>query len=121
ATDPADLRLVADVPLPGAEAMYAQFQDEFAFIGDHKVDLRSFQSVLFLDGANATRPNDGGIGVDTSQFALPLGNLLVTGGVGPNQGMAVWAHQAEPDTRGPSVGFHVPRAGQTNYPPGAPI
>ncbi len=67
------------------------------------------------------RPNDGGTGINTSQFALPLGNLLVTGGVGPNQGMAIWAHQAAPDTRGPSVGFHVPRAGRTNYPVGAPI
>ncbi len=63
----------------------------------------------------------GGVGIDTSQFALPLGNLLVTGGVGENQGMAIWAHQAAPDTRGPSVGFHIPRAGQTNYPAGAPI
>lgn len=120
-TDPTDLQLVADVPLPGAEAMYAQFQDEYAFIGDHKVDLRTFQSVLDLDGANVTRPNDGGVGVDTSQFALPLGNLLITGGVGENQGMAVWAHQAAPDTRGPSVGYHIPRAGQESYPQGAPI
>lgn len=120
-TDPTDLRLVADVPLPGAEAMYAQFQDEYAFIGDHKVDMRTFQSVLDLDGANVVRPNDGGVGIDTSQFALPLGNLLVTGGVGENEGMAIWAHQAEPDTRGPSVGYHIPRAGQTHYPTGAPI
>jgi hypothetical protein len=121
ATDPTALRLVADTPLPGAQAMYAQFQDEFAFIGDHKVDLRTFQSVLDLHGATVPRTNDGGIGIDTSQFALPLGNLLVTGGVGDNQGMAIWAHQAAPDTRGPSVGFHIPRAGQANYPAGSPI
>ena len=109
------------MPLPGAQAMYAQFQDEYAFVGDHKVDLRTFQSVLFLDGANRTRTNDGGVGIDTSQFALPLGNLLVTGGIGENQGMAIWAHQAAPDTRGPSVGFHVPQAGRADYPVGAPI
>ncbi|MEM7353592.1 MAG: Ig-like domain-containing protein, partial [Acidobacteriota bacterium] len=120
-TDPTDLRFVADRPLPGDEAMYIQFQDEFAFIGDHKIDLRTFESVLFLDGANTTRPSDGGVGISTSQFALPLGNLLVTGGVGPDQGMAIWAHQAEPDTRGPSVGYHVPRPGRANYPVGAPI
>ncbi len=121
ATDPTALALVADKPLPGDEAMYAQFQDEYAFIADHKVDMRSFESVLFLDGANTVRPNDGGTGISTSQFALPIGNLLVTGGVGPDQGMAIWAHQAEPDTRGPSVGYHVPQAGRTNYPTGAPI
>jgi hypothetical protein len=121
ATDPSDLRFVADVPLPGAAAMYAQFQDEYAFIGDHKVDLRTFQSVLDLHGATVPHTTGGGVGIDTSQFALPLGNLLVTGGVGENQGMAVWAHQAAPDTRGPAVGFHIPRSGQTNYPAGAPI
>jgi DNA-binding beta-propeller fold protein YncE/cytochrome c peroxidase len=119
-TDPTDLVFVGDYPLPGAEAMYAQFQDEFAFIGDHKIDLRTRQSVLYLDGAHRARPG-GGVGVDTSQFALPLGNLLITGGSGEHQGMAVWAHQAEPDTRGPSVGFHVPTDGQTGYPLGAPI
>ncbi|MCP5477123.1 MAG: Ig-like domain-containing protein [Rhodanobacteraceae bacterium] len=119
-TDPTDLAFIGDYPLPGAEAMYAQFQDEYAFIGDHKIDLRTRQSVLYLDGAHRPRPG-GGVGVDTSQFALPLGNLLITGGSGEHQGMAVWAHQAEPDTRGPSVGFHVPTDGQTGYPLEAPI
>jgi hypothetical protein len=121
ATDPSALRLVADLPLAGAQAMYAQFQDEYAFIGDHKIDLRTFQSVLDLHGATVPHTSGGGVGIDTSQFALPIGNLLVTGGVGEHQGMAVWAHQAAPDSRGPSVGFHIPRAGQTNYPAGSPI
>lgn len=119
-TDPSNLEFIGDYPLAGAEAMYAQFQDEYAFIGDHKIDLRTRQSVLFLDGAQRTRPG-GGVGVDTSQFALPLGNLLITGGSNQNQGMAVWAHQATPDTRGASVGFHVPVDGQTGYPLDAPI
>ena len=92
ATDPTDLQFVVDKPLPGDESMYIQFQDEYAFMADHKVDMRTFESVLFLDGANAVRPNDGGVGVSTSQFSLPLGNLLITGGIGPNQGMAIWAH-----------------------------
>ncbi|MEM9593044.1 MAG: Ig-like domain-containing protein [Acidobacteriota bacterium] len=121
ATDPTELQFVTDKLLPGDEAMYAQFQDEYAFIGSHKIDMRTLDSVLYLDGANTVRPNDGGTGINTSQFALPLGNLLVTGGIGANQGMAIWAHQAAPDTRGPSVGYHVPRAGQTGYSVGAPI
>jgi hypothetical protein len=112
-TDPENMRFVADVTLPGAQAMYVQFQDEFAFLGSHKVDMRTTSSVLRLDTE--------GESVDTSQFLLPLGNLLATGGVDRNQGLAIWAHQAEPDTRGPSVGYHLPRAGQTNYPAGAPI
>ncbi|MFK8032260.1 MAG: Ig-like domain-containing protein [Gammaproteobacteria bacterium] len=121
ATDPSDLKFVTDKALPGASAQYAQFQDEFAFIGDHKIDMRTFESVIDFNGANTPRTNDDGVGVDISQFALPLGNLLVTGGIGPNQGMAVWAHQAAPDTRPPEVGFHIPQANRVNYPVNMPI
>ena len=122
ATDPTDLGFVTDRSLPGAESMYIQFQDEYAFMGGHKVDMRTFESVLHLDGANVARPNQPGVvGIDTSQFLLPLGNLLVTGGIGANEGMAIWAHQAAPDTRGPAVGYHIPQAGRTNYPRRAPI
>lgn len=118
ASDPTALRFVADVPLPrpsgSSGAMYAQFQDEFAFIGEHKIDMRTRTSVRqFTTISN---------GIDTSQFALPIGNLLITGGVGsPGQGYAIFAHQAAPDTRPPSVAFHIPRAGQTNFPRGAPV
>ena len=116
-TDPTNISFVADINLPGDESMYAQFQDEFAFTGSHKVDMRSFESVLEFDTDQHWENQYGvGDGIDTSQFLLPIGNLLVTGGVGPDQGMAIWAHQAEPDTRGPSVGYHIPRDGQTNYP-----
>jgi hypothetical protein len=117
ASDPSDLRFVADVPLPrpseSSGAMYAQFQDEFAFVGDHKIDMRTRQSVHQF----ASLDND----IDMSQFALPLGNLLVTGGSGSGQAMAIFAHQAAPDTRPPGVAFHIPRTGQTGYPRGAPI
>ena len=121
-TDPSDMQFVADIPLAGRSSpMYAQFQDEYAFIGDHKIDMRTFQSVLFFDGENQPHTNDAGVGIDLSQFALPLGNLLVTGGEGIDQGMAIWAHQSAPDTRGPYVGYHIPRSGQTNYPVNLPI
>lgn len=118
ASDPSALRFVADVPLPrpngSSGAMYAQFQDEYGFIGDHKVDMRTRQSVRQF----TTISNN----VDISQFALPLGNLLVTGGTGnPGQGIAIFAHQAAPDTRPPTVAFSIPRPGQSNYPVGAPI
>lgn len=117
ATDPANLRFVGDTPLPrpneSSGAMYAQFQDEFAFIGDHKIDMRTRASVLQFP----TISND----IDIGQFAMPLGNLVVGGGTGSSQGIGIFAHQAEPDTRPPSVAFHLPRAGQGNYPRGAPI
>jgi len=107
------MQFIADVPLPGASCMYAQFQDHHLFTGSHKVDMRTMSSVLSLD----LEPTE----LDTSQFALPLGNLLVTGGAGPGQGMAIWAHSDAPDTSGPTVGFHIPRAGQTDYPVNSPI
>lgn len=125
-TDPSAIQWVTDLPLPGDEPMYVQFQDEFAFIANHKVDMRTLTPVLTFDSANVahTEPsvhNPSGFGINTSEFALPLGNLLVTGGNGPGQGMAIWIHDHLPDTRGPEVGFHIPRAGQTNYPLDLPI
>lgn len=117
ATDPSDLRFVGDTPLArpnmSSGAMYGQFQDEFAFIGDHKIDMRTRQSVLQFPAQAAN--------IDIGQFAMPLGNLLVAGGTGSAQAIGIFAHQADPDTRPPSVAFHIPRAGQSNYPRGAPI
>jgi hypothetical protein len=126
-TDPSDLQWRSDIPLPGDEPKYVQFQDEFAFTANHKIDMRSRTEVLRLASSTTAHTvpnpyNPGGVGIDTSEFALPLGNLLVTGGVGQaGQGMAIWVHQAEPDTRGPEVGYHIPRAGQVNYPLNLPI
>ncbi|MCU0667962.1 MAG: Ig-like domain-containing protein [Myxococcota bacterium] len=119
-TDPTNMFVVADRTLPNGDPSYAQFQDNFVFMDRYKIDMTNdFAIDLALD--NRTR------GIDPSQFALPIGNLLVTGGLQRNgstpmtQGLAIWAHQAAPDTTGPSVGFHIPRANQTSYPVGAPI
>jgi len=103
--DPTDLRVVADRDLPGSN-QYVTFQDEFAFMNNYKIDMRTFEPVLTL-ATNSTT-------LDASQFALPVGNLVVTGGYGSlGPGIAVWAHQADPDTRGPFVAYHVPRPDQT--------
>jgi len=113
-TDPTDPQWVIDAALPDEDqTMYVNFQDEFAFMGNHKVDLRSHEIVLTMP----TEAND----IDASQFSLPLGNLVLTGGYGNQQGMAIWVHQAEADTRPPEVGFHIPQDGQTHYPVTAPI
>ncbi len=131
ATDPSDLKLVADVPLEG-NLNYAQFQDEFAFSERYKIDMRTFEVVLALDENATTRS---GPRIDTSQFSLPVGNLLVTGGnyidgtcsvpgfssTHCGTGMSIWAHQAAPDTRGPFVAFHAPADGETGYPITHPI
>jgi len=125
ATDPTDLTLVADVPVAG-NPNYAQFQDEFAFTERYKIDMRTFEVVLALDEAADTRA---GVPIDTSQWSLPVGNLVVTGGLyigGTCQvpgwgthcgtGMSIWAHQAEPDTRGPFVAYHRPLDGESDFP-----
>ncbi len=120
-TDPSAMRVIADRQLAnGGDPSYAQFQDGYAFMDRYKLDMRNdFAVDLVLDAP--------GHGIDVSQFGLPIGNLVVTGGIDTNwpapasQGLAIWAHQAEPDTTGPSVGFHIPRSDQTAYPTAGPI
>jgi cytochrome c peroxidase len=111
--DPTELRVVANVDLPGSN-QYVTFQDEYAFMNNYKISMETFEPVLTLATNNVT--------LDASQFALPVGNLVVTGGYGSlGPGIAIWAHQAEPDTRGPWVAYHVPRPDQTNYSLECPI
>lgn len=130
-SDPADLQLVATLDLSGdpdldagTNVPYVQVQDEFAFTRRHKINMETLTPVLELDEVGENRP-PGSVGgqLDVSQYAKPLGNLLVTGAYSfaGRDGVGVWCHQAEPDTRSPYVGYHVPRPGQTNYPPGAPV
>lgn len=111
--DPANLQVVANRNVEGSN-QYVTFQDEYAFMNRYKIDMRTFDVVLELETVPGV--------IDTSQFALPVGNLVVTGGYGTDgPGLAVWAHQAEPDTRGPFVAYHVPVPDQTNYPVELPI
>ena len=112
-SDPTDLRVVANRNLEGSN-QYVTFQDEFAFMNHYKIDLRTFEPVLTLATNDTT--------LDASQFALPVGNLVVTGGYGSlGPGLAIWAHQAAPDTRGPFVAWHLPRPDQTGYSTRCPI
>ncbi len=130
-SDPTDLRHVASIDVKGNPAWagdvnvpYTQAQDNFIFTKRHKIDMDSFTPVLELDQAGNNRPAGSVAGiVDTSQYMKPIGNLLVTGGYSFEQSdrLAIWAHQAAPDTRRPYVGYHVPRPAQTNFPLGAPI
>ncbi len=130
-SDPTDLRHVASIDVRGnpnwagdVNVPYTQAQDNYIFTKRHKIDMDSFTPVLELDQAGDNRPAGSVAGiVDTSQYMKPIGNLLVTGGYSFEQSdrLAIWAHQAAPDTRKPYVGYHVPRPGQTNFPLGAPI
>lgn len=111
--DPTDLKIVANRNVEGSN-QYVTFQDEYAFMNRYKIDMRTFDVELALNLVPGV--------IDSSQFALPVGNLLVTGGYGTDgPGLAVWAHQAAPDTRSPYVLYHVPIPDQTNYSVDCPI
>jgi len=130
-SDPSDLSLVTTMDLSGnpdlnagTNVPYVQTQDEYVFTRRHKINMKTLQPELELDEVGDNRPAGSVSGeLDVSQYKLPIGNLLVTGSYSFNgrDGVGVWCHQAEPDTRGPYVDYHIPRPGQTNYPLGAPI
>lgn len=130
-SDPADLRLVSTLDLTGnpdlnagTNVPYVQTQDEYVFTRRHKINMQTLSVELELDEVGNNRPgNSVGGQLDVSQYKLPLGNLLVTGSYSfaDRDGVGVWCHQAEPDTRSPYVGYHIPRPNQTGYPTGAPI
>ena len=101
-----------------ANPMYLAFQDEYLFTERFKINIETCQLELAVEEV----PNN----VDTSQYARPLGNLLVTGGypsfnMESPDGMAIWVHQEAPDNRAPFIAHHIPEANQTNYPVMAPI
>ena len=130
-SDPTDLKHVASINTTGTSGWsgstsvpYVQAQDNFIFTQRHKIDMNTFKPVLEFSQTGVGRPA-GSVtgGVDTSQYMKPIGNLLVTAGYSfqETDRLAIWAHQAAPDTKKPYVGYHMPRPGQTNYPLGAPI
>ncbi|MFW5830279.1 MAG: PA14 domain-containing protein, partial [Planctomycetota bacterium] len=124
-SDPTDLRFVQELTV-GGNPMYAQFQDDHAFIENNKIDLAPLLDDDPATGAAIVLELDEeGTGIDTSQFGLPVGNLWITGGIQggdkKSQGAAIWIHDSEPDTTGPSIAYHVPRDGQQHYSPACPI
>jgi hypothetical protein len=61
-------------------------------------------------------------GTDLSQFSMPLGNLIVSGGYGAREGgLYIHVRQQAPDTTPPQVGFHVPEVNRTGYSRHMPI
>jgi len=131
-SDPANLRFVKSIDVRGttgrdfqSNVPYAQAQDEFVFTRRHKINMETLTPVLEFDEVGNNRPPGSETGpLETSQYMMPLGPYVVTGSYsvgGGGDGLGVWAHQSGPDTRAPSVAWHIPRDGQTNYPTRAPI
>jgi DNA-binding beta-propeller fold protein YncE len=130
-SDPTNLRFVTSIDLTGTPELdgnqgvpYPQSQDNFIFVRHHKVDMDTFEIALELDQVGNNRPAGSVSGeLETSQYLLPVGRYLISGGYSfsGQDGVGVWVHQSEPDTKRPYVGYHMPRPGQTNFPLGAPI
>lgn len=130
-SDPTNLHLVTTMDLSGTEELnagtnvpYVQTQDHYVFTRRHKINMKTLTAELELDEVGDNRPAGSVAGqLDVSQYTLPLGNLLISGSYSfsGRDGVGVWCHQAEPDTRSPYVGYHIPRPGQINYPTGAPV
>jgi DNA-binding beta-propeller fold protein YncE len=131
-SDPANLRFVKSIDVRGttgwdfqSNVPYAQAQDEFVFTRRHKINMETLTPVLEFDEVGDNRPPGSEAGpLETSQYMMPLGPYVVTGSYsvgGGGDGLGVWAHQSGPDNRPPTVAWHIPRDGQTNFPVRAPI
>ncbi len=130
-SDATNMRLIKSFDLSGDDALnagtnvpYVQTQDEFIFARRHKINMETLELVYEYDEVGNNRPSGSAAGqIDMSQYVLPLGNLLITGGYSfeGRDAIGVWCHDANPDTTGPYVGYHIPQDGQSNFPLGAPI
>jgi len=94
-------------------ATYPKFQDNLLIFND---------SVFNMDRLIAGDPDPVDLvlrsdGHDrTSQFSLPLGNLIVTGGYGDRPGLSIWLRQNEPDTTPPVAAYHIPKRNESQFP-----
>lgn len=130
-SDVTNMRLIKTFDLSGDEALdagtnvpYVQTQDEFIFTRRHKINMETLELVYEFDEVGNNRPAGSVSGqIDMSQYLLPLGNLLISGAYSfeGRDAIGVWCHDANPDTTGPYVGYHIPQDGQNNFPLGAPI
>jgi hypothetical protein len=130
-SDVTNMRLIKTFDLSGDEALnagtnvpYVQTQDQFIFTRRHKINMETLELVYEFDEVGNNRPTGSVSGqIDMSQYLLPLGNLLISGAYSfeGRDAIGVWCHDANPDTTGPFVGYHIPQDGQNNFPIGAPI
>ena len=91
-TDPKNMKVVMNIPTvqqnpwwKTPDPSYAQFQDNFLFTDKFKINMNDFNVDGTIDSS--------GKGISVSQYALPIGNLLVTGGyqlTDMSQGLAIW-------------------------------
>ncbi|PCK08064.1 MAG: hypothetical protein COA42_11030 [Alteromonadaceae bacterium] len=100
-SDPSDLKFVARKDYSGS-IRYAQFKDQYMFLGEAKVDMSnpSFPQVATYDGA-------------FGEYLLPVGNIMIGSGQDRQNTSRVFCNDAAPDTRAPTVAYHNPPANTT--------
>jgi len=99
-SDPTNLRVAGHMPaeeMPGIHR-YTQFQDQYGFTGQAKIDMTTLSVVQEYPKAGIT-----------DEYSLPLGNLIAFGQF--NGRCTIIAHQSEPDTLPPTVAYHLPADG----------
>ncbi|MEM7673715.1 MAG: Ig-like domain-containing protein, partial [Verrucomicrobiota bacterium] len=105
-SDPTDLKLTANITgINGNQPRYIQFKDEYMFVGHDQYDL--------TDVSNPVRVQRYRFADD--EYHIVLGNILITfGDVGD---ATVHSIDANPDTTGPTVAYHLPQNGETGLSP----
>jgi len=113
-SDPSDLKKTKFRAGGFKLSRYWQFQDDYGFVGNLKVDMRTGNFTTVRQFAfTGDHPEMG-------EYLLPVGNLLIVGeNNDPNSPrlesrVGIFAHQAAPDQNPPAVYYHNPPAGAVN-------
>ncbi|MGB0743245.1 MAG: Ig-like domain-containing protein, partial [Opitutales bacterium] len=105
-SEPGNLRMHHIIKGTAGAQRYVQFQDHRMFAGTEVIDLTHLEGGI--TPTEHTFPGHKG------EYMLPLGNIVICA-ENSEQGSAnlgaIYAFQAEPDVRPPSVTYHVPAAG----------
>ena len=100
-SDPTNLRHVSSADYSGPSLRYPNFKDDHMYVGEAKVDMRTFEEVESFPWAYG-------------EYLMPIGNLLVAAGQYRMNTAGVYCNEREPDTRAPEVGWSNPRPNATN-------
>lgn len=100
-SDPTNLRHVSSAEYEGPSLRYPNFKDDHMYVGEAKVDMRTFEQTLHFPWAYG-------------EYLMPIGNLLVAAGQYRMNTARVYCNETEPDTRAPEVGWTNPRPNATN-------
>ncbi|MEM7673507.1 MAG: Ig-like domain-containing protein, partial [Verrucomicrobiota bacterium] len=105
-SDPENLKVTTEVTgINGAQPRYIQFKDNYMFVGNDQYDLTDVANPVHVHQYEAA----------DDEYHMVLGNMLITfGHVGD---ATVHSIDANPDSTGPAVAYHLPHDGETGLSP----